>query len=217
MGELEDAKEQLEEVRELLTADPSNGEFLKLENDLLELINLLSADHNSSSVATGGEEKNDGDGGSCSEWQAVDSASQKWEPVVEQSAEEEKGKNDDDAVTKTGKSKSENPPKKKKKSKKKEASVFEVPENLVILETDSEQEKKRKSRIVKNLKNKFREKQKEKRTTENQQSWKNFNKKKRAGTRQESIWATSGDDGKVGVVGKRAQSEYSERKRYKMG
>ena len=213
-SELDDAKEQLKEVRELLAADPNNSEFLTLEVNLLELINILSAD---TEPSVSEDNQNGSENVTEEEESPPEAITGSWAPVSiddeTKTSLVQNGKDVNDAAE-VNKEKT----KKKKKSKDKELSAkFEVPETLVILESDSVAEKNRKKRAVKALKNKFREKQKEQESTAKQHSWQSFQKKKRPGIRQgDSIWATSEDiDGKVGVVGKRDKSEYAERKRLK--
>lgn len=213
-SELDDAQEQLKEVRELLGADPNNSEYLTLEVNLIELINILSTDAEPSSS----DDHQNGSEHITEEETPPEAITGGWAPVAvdEGVASAETVPNDkvEDGTIAAVK----DPVKKKKKSKDKERSTkFEVPENLVALESDSVTEKNRKKRAVKALKSKFREKQKEMESDAKQHSWQSFQKKKRPGVRQgDSIWATSEDiDGKVGVIGKRDKSDYAERKRFK--
>jgi hypothetical protein len=84
---------------------------------------------------------------------------------------------------------------------------FEVPEHLKPLETDSEQEKNKKYRAVKALKNKWRERRKEVESAKKQQSWQSFQTKKKRKLPADSIFATHD--------GSRSMTEFGQRKRHK--
>jgi hypothetical protein len=84
---------------------------------------------------------------------------------------------------------------------------FEVPEHLKPLETDSEQEKNKKYRALKTLKNKWRERKKEVESAKKQQSWQSFQTKKKRKFPADSIFATHD--------GSRSMTEFGQRKRHK--
>eukprot|EP00816_Leptocylindrus_hargravesii_P008130 CAMPEP_0196805240 /NCGR_PEP_ID=MMETSP1362-20130617/5006_1 /TAXON_ID=163516 /ORGANISM="Leptocylindrus danicus, Strain CCMP1856" /LENGTH=211 /DNA_ID=CAMNT_0042178049 /DNA_START=66 /DNA_END=701 /DNA_ORIENTATION=- len=211
MSELEDARQQLIEVRELLSADPDNAEFLTLESDLIELITILSAGEVSANLEQSVNEEEPLISATITplEPENISGNNLNHSKYDDISVEEKVGGAEPDAT----KSK-----KKSKVQKDKSSRTFVVPDNLIILESDSAAEKARKKRTVKSLKGKFREKRKEHESNKKQQSWQDFQKKKKKGTKEGSIWATNDHiDGKVGVVGKRTMSEYGDRKRYKLG
>ena len=102
-----------------------------------------------------------------------------------------------------------------------EAKEFVVPTNLVILPSDTEEEKNRKKKKVKFLKNKFAEKKDELESRAVQSSWQSFVnkgvKKKTKGIKKTSMFAAPDTvDGKVGVTNSGASmTEYQSRKRFK--
>uniref|UniRef100_A0A7S2JQR3 Uncharacterized protein n=1 Tax=Leptocylindrus danicus TaxID=163516 RepID=A0A7S2JQR3_9STRA len=211
MSELEDARQQLIEVRELLSADPDNAEFVTLESDLIELITILSAGEASANLEQSVNE----------EEPLISATTTPLETENKSGNNLNHSKHDDINVEEKVGGAEPDVAKSKKKSKvqkEKSSRTFVVPDNLIILESDSAAEKARKKRTVKSLKGKFREKRKEHESNKKQQSWQDFQKKKKKGTKEGSIWATNDHiDGKVGVVGKRTMSEYGDRKRYKLG
>ena len=123
---------------------------------------------------------------------------------------------------------------KEKKTKKKSSksssvpSEFEVPAHLQPLPSDTDAERKKKTRAIKALKSKWRERTKEVQTIEKQKSWKDFvsggrKKKKRKGVKgiaEGSIFATedgvsartgvskSGDRGSMTDFGDRKRPKY---------
>ena len=101
-----------------------------------------------------------------------------------------------------------------KKKKLKKVKDFEIPTHLQAVEGDSEAERNKKRRAVKRLKNEWRAKKKEFESEKKQQSWQNFNKKKKR--KDKSIFATAeGAKGKVGVVSGGSMTEFGARKRHK--
>ena len=118
---------------------------------------------------------------------------------------------------------------KKKKKSKKDAppSEFEIPTHLQPLPSDTDAERKKKTRAIKALKSKHREKTKEAETAQKQKSWKDFvsggeKKKKRKGVTsgEGSIFATEdGVNARTGVIGggggRGTVSEFGDRKRHK--
>jgi len=102
--------------------------------------------------------------------------------------------------------------------------MFEVPEDLEILETDTEAERQRKKKQVKKIKYQNRLREQEKDRNQKQNSWQSFSKKnskRKSGSaaarrKKESIFATSGV-GKVGVTGSgKGMTNFEQRKRYKL-
>lgn len=115
---------------------------------------------------------------------------------------------------------------KKKSSKPSVPSQFEVPAHLQPLPSDTDAERKKKTRAIKALKSKWREKTKEVQTIEKQKSWKDFvsggkKRKKRKGVKaasEGSIFATEdGVTARTGVTksGARGMTEFGDRKRPK--
>jgi hypothetical protein len=109
---------------------------------------------------------------------------------------------------------------KKKSNKKKKIKDFVVPQHLVATETDSDQEKNRKRRALKALKNKWRQQKKEVESSNRQKSWQSFQKKssgKRSAATSDSIFSTREGDinDRVGVISKKQMTDFSARKRYK--
>lgn len=97
----------------------------------------------------------------------------------------------------------------------------EIPESLQILPTDTEEEKARKRKKIKIIKNQNRFKKKDMETNSKKATWQNFvaksQKKKKKGmsggvVRKRSMFATpDGVDGKVGVIGSgRGMTEFDE-------
>jgi len=84
------------------------------------------------------------------------------------------------------------PPKKKLKASTNVSDEFEVPENLIIRDTDTDAEKNRKRRKLKAIKSKWREKKKEVESLKKQKSWQSFQKKKKV-KKNKSVFST--DDG----------------------
>jgi hypothetical protein len=103
------------------------------------------------------------------------------------------------------------PPKKKQK---KVTEDFEVPQRLIVLDTDTEAEATRKRRATKALKSKWRERKKEAETEMKQQSWQTFQKKKK--TTSSMFGTLEGDNNsKVGVATSgRHLTQTGERKRH---
>jgi hypothetical protein len=93
------------------------------------------------------------------------------------------------------------------KKKLKKVKDFEVPEHLKPLETDSEQEKNKKYRALKTLKNKWRERKKEVESAKKQQSWQSFQTEKKRKLPAGSIFVTHD--------GSRSMTEFEQRKRHK--
>jgi hypothetical protein len=106
------------------------------------------------------------------------------------------------------------PPKKKQK---KVSEEFEVPQRLIVLDTDTEAEATRKRRAIKAIKSKWRERKKEAETEMKQQSWQTFQKKKK--TTSSMFGTLEGDnESKVGVATSgRHLTHTGERKRHNNG
>ena len=130
MSELEDARQQLIEVRELLSANPDDSEFLTLESDLLELITILSAGEASANLVQ------NVNGNEASALAPV-------VPLETDAAEYNDGnhmKHDGASLVETAEGGEPDAAKGRKKSKaqkEKSSRTFVVPDNLIILESDS--------------------------------------------------------------------------------
>jgi survival of motor neuron-related-splicing factor 30 len=101
------------------------------------------------------------------------------------------------------------------------ADNFRIPENLRILPTDSEEEKARKRKRLKHLKQAVKRKVQDEEKDDTQNSWKSFlNKSKKpkglGALKKGSIFASPETvDGKVGVVGSgQGMTDYGMRKKY---
>ena len=96
---------------------------------------------------------------------------------------------------------------------------FVVPPHLMINETDSEADKKKKRRALKALKSQHREKRKEVEHEQKQKSWQSFQKKTSNNTGTTgagSIFATQESvNDRVGVISRKTKTEFGERKRHK--
>jgi survival-of-motor-neuron-related-splicing factor 30 len=109
-----------------------------------------------------------------------------------------------------------------KDAKKDTLALIAIPENLQVLPTDTEEEKRRKYKKLKAIKNKNHQIQQELQVKEVQQSWQKFVQK---GTKRplsgignkNSIFSTSGDtSSKIGVANSgRGMTQNFERKRFK--
>ena len=106
-------------------------------------------------------------------------------------------------------------------------SEFEIPTHLQPVPSDTDAERKKKTRAIKALKSKHREKTKEVETAQKQKSWQDFvsggkKKKKRKGVTggEGSIFATEdGVQARTGVIGggggRGTVSGFDDRKRHK--
>jgi survival of motor neuron-related-splicing factor 30 len=101
-----------------------------------------------------------------------------------------------------------------------EKGLIPIPEKLKILPTDTEEEKLRKKKKLKAIKNHNRNVSRELEMQETQQSWKKFinkgTKRSLTGVTKSSIFATTEDvQGKVGVVNSgKGLTEFSQRKKH---
>jgi survival-of-motor-neuron-related-splicing factor 30 len=193
-NQLQEYECQLADIEELLEASPGDESLLALKNDLVELISLTKA--GSSGDPEPLTQNNDSH-------TTISIAEQDGNVERPDSAQ---GANDDGATA------SEQQPEAKKKLQ--NVKEFEIPVHLIPLETDTEAEKNKKRRAIKALKSKWREKKKAFESSKKQQTWQNFQqKKKRKGT---SIFATQdGDNAKTGVISGGTMTEFGARKRHK--
>jgi survival-of-motor-neuron-related-splicing factor 30 len=99
-----------------------------------------------------------------------------------------------------------------------------IPENLVIVEGDTEEAIERKRKKIKQLKSRHRHTKKEEEINTKQSSWQSFNTKKKGKKRRTGFFSgqkkdsqfRSGADGKVGIVGSgRGTTDYIDKKRHK--
>lgn len=194
-AQLAEYESQLADVNEMLSADPNEESLLKLRDDLTELIALT---------------KSELSGGGTSQHEAAEKPPSV--PEKESAVEEGPAQAYLSSTQSTGEATETNASvsaaavtKKKKKSKGTSvAETFEIPDHLKPLPSDTDAERKRKSRTVKALKSKWRERKKEAEGIEKQKSWQDFmgKKKKKGGSKRErSIFATEeGVNAKVGVI-----------------
>ena len=217
--QLQEYEKQLADIEELLEDAPGDESLLSLKSDLVELVNLTK----DTLAASGGNVEQAGTSGLASSTQEAELALPPPEPAAAAAASlptsqdfsaeiESFGAADGAATTDSAQAAvaSEAPKKKTKKIK-----DFEVPQRLVPLETDSEAEIKRKRRAIKALKREHRSTVKEVESQKKQKSWQSFQKKKKSGNKDGSIFSTHDGEGKVGVVTSRNTTEFTERTRHK--
>jgi len=180
----------LDDVEALLEDSPQDESFLKLKDDLLELIALT-------------KQETEGSGGpsSLSSSQIATSAQDHNHNTVK-----------DQSNTETEPASAAPTPallKLDKKTEKKLKKPFEIPENLLPLESDTEAQRNKKKRAVKKLKSQYRAVKKDYESTKKQSAWLDFSKKKRKKGEGDSIFKTDDDGGKVGVVTASASTSVS--------
>jgi hypothetical protein len=191
--QLREYESQLRDVVELLRATPEDSSLLSLKSDLEELIAITPP------VAY--PQANDGVDERNSVQDTYDK--QTFPAAATTAIPDEEAALFRDVLE---------PP--KKKPKKAVSRDFEVPQHLVILDTDKEAEALKKKRAVKALKNKWRERKKEEETDKKQKSWRSFQKKNK--TTSTMFSTVEGDnDTKVGVASTGRQlTQTGERKRH---
>jgi survival-of-motor-neuron-related-splicing factor 30 len=187
---IEEYEAQLDDVEALLEDSPQDESFLKLKDDLLELIALT-------------KQETEGSGGpsSLSSSQIATSAQDHNHNTVK-----------DQSNTETEPASAAPTPallKLDKKTEKKLKKPFEIPENLLPLESDTEAQRNKKKRAVKKLKSQYRAVKKDYESTKKQSAWLDFSKKKRKKGEGDSIFKTDDDGGKVGVVTASASTSVS--------
>jgi len=209
--ELQEYETQLEEVHTLLQASPEDPTLLSLKADLDELISITRQ-------ALGGAVGAAATGESDSPKELDNSRSVQSSsfPIAEYFSEDFHSRGvafaqaSDPIDVAKGPQQSNNEPPKKKVKKVKD---FEVPQHLIVLDTDTEAEAHKKRRALKALKSKWRERKKEAETEQKQKSWQSFQKKAKVG--KDSMFSTQDGDSKVGVVTTgRALTQSGERKRH---
>mmetsp|Transcript_35750 Transcript_35750/g.54988 ORF Transcript_35750/g.54988 Transcript_35750/m.54988 type:complete len:196 (-) Transcript_35750:124-711(-) len=191
---LQEYQAQLEEVENLILADPNDTSLQDLKNDLLELIQLTKGtqQEKSGTEVTDSQPTND----------AVDDA----QPG--QYKNHVAGNESEGAVKKEMKADTT------ASSKPSVSKEFEVPTHLVPLDTDSSAEQTRKRRAIKALKGKWKLQKKERVAAKKQQTWQSFVKKKKV-VKSKSIFATEeGVQARVGVIGRGNTTENAPRKRH---
>ena len=244
--QLAEYESQLADIEALLEADPSDESVQKLRADLVELIALTKSELASAAAGAGttGDDEaapgsaaasSAGDTGEALELPpppapvpdsaaAVAAVPEQYQiPATVGDGGATAAPTTEEAAAALAKAE-----KKKKKNKKKDAAIseFEIPERLQPLPSDTDAERKKKTRAIKALKSKHREKTKEVETAQKQRSWQDFvsggkKKKKRKGVAGEgSIFATEdGVQARTGVVGggggRGTVSGFDDRKRHK--
>lgn len=247
--QLAEYESQLADIEALLEADPSDESVQKLRADLVELIALTKSELASAAAGAGttGDDEvaagsaaasSAGDTGEALELPpppvpvpdsvpaavaAVAAVPEQYQiPATVGDGGATAAPTTEEAAAALAKAE------KKKKKKKKDAAIseFEIPERLQPLPSDTDAERKKKTRAIKALKSKHREKTKEVETAQKQRSWQDFvsggkKKKKRKGVAGEgSIFATEdGVQARTGVVGggggRGTVSGFDDRKRHK--
>mmetsp|Transcript_5025 Transcript_5025/g.9552 ORF Transcript_5025/g.9552 Transcript_5025/m.9552 type:complete len:223 (-) Transcript_5025:951-1619(-) len=193
---LEEYQAQLADVEALISEAPDDESFLKLRDDLLELIALTKQEQENQKQAqqvqtlSATSLKNDYDFETSPD------------PLLNQSTVAL----DTNSVQLEEKTSTDTPApavaKIDKKIKQTIKKPFEIPEHLIPLESDTEVQRNKKKRAIKALKSKHKAAQKEYESSVKQSAWLDFSQKKRKKGKGpgESIFKTADDGGKVGVV-----------------
>jgi hypothetical protein len=192
-------EEQLAGIEQLLVVTPNDESLLALKRDLVELLELTKGNASSSISANVPElslspplvqdavEQPSMDVAVAAGAAAASTAAGDESPMIE---------------TETG------------KRKIKKIKDFVVPPHLIVSETDSEADKKKKRRALKALKSQHREKRREFEHEKKQNAWQSFQKKKKTG--DSSIFATKESvDDRVGVISTKTKTDFSSRQRHK--
>lgn len=193
---LEEYHAQLADVEALISEAPEDESFLKLRDDLLELIALTKQEQENQKQA---QEEQTVSAALLKNGHAFESLT---DPLLTQSIvvhdanEQQEEKSPADTPVPVAVAKLD------KKIKQKIKKPFEIPEHLVPLESDTEVQRNKKKRAIKALKSKHKAAQKEYESTVKQSAWLDFSQKKRKKGKApgESIFKTSDVGGKVGVV-----------------
>jgi len=250
---LEEYEAQLEEVEELLKESPTDESFLQLKNDVLELIALAKQgdadvdDVDSGVDDAGADGNNAGTDGNEEEGQKIEQVHNTNtntiyadEQLQTQQQQQQQRTPESLTTTETAAAAAAAPSNQIEEgsnnnnanNKLKKVKDFQVPIHLIPDQADTETERNKKKRALKALKNKWRMKKKNYEADKKQQSWKNFQKKKKSNNgchnndndnnynHSGSIFATGDHSSKVGVVvssavGGRNLSEFQQRKRHK--
>jgi survival-of-motor-neuron-related-splicing factor 30 len=193
---LEEYQAQLADVEALISEAPGDESFLKLRDDLLELIALTKQEEENQQAPQGqtmsaASLKNDYKFETSTDSLLSNTAAV---PLDINNQQDEKTSSVDTPVPAVAKI--------DKKIKQKIKKPFEIPEHLVPLESDTEVQRNKKKRAIKALKSKHKAALKEYETTVKQSAWLDFSQKKRKKGKGpgESIFKTADDGGKVGVV-----------------
>jgi survival-of-motor-neuron-related-splicing factor 30 len=189
--EIGEYQAQLASIEQLLEATPDDESLLALKKDLVELLELTksSASSGTTTVAEPASPP------PPMEWAVDAGAAAALMATV-------------DVPPPTGDAETG-----KKKSKK--VMEFVVPPHLIVNETDSEADKKKKYRALKALKSQHREKKREFEHEKKQNAWQSFQKKKKSGDGS-SIFATQESvNDRVGVVSKKTKTDFGSRQRHK--
>mmetsp|Transcript_6893 Transcript_6893/g.10354 ORF Transcript_6893/g.10354 Transcript_6893/m.10354 type:complete len:217 (-) Transcript_6893:217-867(-) len=186
---VEEYEAQLGDVEALLEDSPEDESFIKLKEDLLELIALTKQEETEGSgEATTSLHDPSSSSSSLVATSAQDHDTAKEKSIIETETEPASAA-PTPAVLKLD-----------KKTEKKLKKPFEIPENLLPLESDTEAQRNKKKRAVKKLKSQYRAVKKDYESTKKQSAWLDFSKKKRKKVKGDSIFKTDDDGGKVGVV-----------------
>lgn len=193
---------QLTDVVALLESAPDDAALLNLKADLEELIAITRPLASPPAYAEGSAAN--ASGGALDSTTTETTSIAAFNASVDAALATHANDSQSDLPTKP-------PPKKKQK---KVSEEFEVPQRLIVLDTDTEAEATRKRRAIKALKSKWRERKKEAETAMKQQSWQTFQKKKK--TTSTMFGTLEGDNNsKVGVATSgRHLTQTGERKRH---
>ena len=186
MSALPELLTQLTEVTTLLTSDPGNEEYLQLQSDLVELVEITREEEGEGGKEGGGGGDEDEGGGSDDAVDADegDSEAAPTAPTTEPNHP---------STSKPSSNTSSNKPAISG------TSTFVIPDNLKLLSTDTEEVRLKKRKKVKGLKSKFNTIKSSALATEKQAGWASFkvkSGKKRGGVPKRSMYET-GDVGQV--------------------
>ena len=199
---LQEYTKQLADIEELLKDTPDDECLLSLKDDIVMLITLTKAE--SSRVDY------------CDTEYPARETSDPAEFVSQQDDDNDEAESHVTGTVNTSMTEIsiEVTPQPEKKKKLQNVKDFEIPAHLVPNENDSEAEKNKKWRAIKALKSKWREKRKEFDSSKKQQTWQNFQQKKKQ--KDKSIFATQdGENAKTGVISGGTMTGFGARKRHK--
>lgn len=195
---LEEYKNQLKDVEELLRESPDDPEFLGLKKDLMELIEISESSALSSGINQGDDKLEDDPVSQTvpGEPSSIRTATADTTPATKQTAyhtvdlslNTETTANIVDVA-----SLHTHVPKVKDKE-------FQVPAHLIVKDTDSEAVQKRKKRKIKQLKDKHRLEHRNWVAEKKKGDWMNFQKKKKIKNNSSMFRTDPQEDTKVGVV-----------------
>jgi len=209
---------QLADVDLLLSTDPSNTDVQKLRADLSTVLELtrdlirVQSDSGATAAAEPEQKAAEDSREAPGDLAAYDDL----DALKPGAPEEKKKKSNYERVTIGGRPMN---------LKVAEDGQLEIPENLNILDTDTEAERQKKRKLMKKIRYQNRLRAQEQERQQKQSSWQAFQRKdakRKVGgvtgkrRKQQSIFATS-DGGRVGVTGSgKGMTSFEQRKKYKL-